>query len=99
MLDYAEGPAVWVNVSPTCTPQAFSSGLAAEDAGSVVDLVEQWSPPIPSRSDEPVSFDGSGDSVGPGGTGTPGDPGTPVPPVAPRDQNPYPPDVSVTTVP
>ena len=100
VLDYAEGPAVWVNVSPTCTPQAFSSGLAAEDAGSVVDLVEQWSPPIPGPDpDEPVSSDGSGDSVGPGGTGTPGDPGTPVPPVAPRDQNPYPPDVSVTTVP
>jgi hypothetical protein len=74
--------------------------LAAEDAGSVIDLVEQWSPPIPGPDpDEPVSSDGSGGSVGSGVTGAPGDPGTPVPPVAPRDQNPYPPDVSVTTVP
>ena len=106
LLDYAEGPAVWVNVSPTCTPQAFSSGLAADDAGSVIDLVEQWSPPIPGPDpDQPVSSDGSigsGGSPGSGGSGgsdAPGDPGTPVPPVAPRDQNPYPPDVTVTTVP
>ncbi|HKX69023.1 MAG TPA: hypothetical protein VJN29_17545 [Intrasporangium sp.] len=103
VLDYAEGPAVWVNVSPACTPQAYSSGLAAEDAGSVIDLVEQWSPPIPGPDpDQPVSSDGSigsGGSPGSGGSDQPGDPGTPVPPVAPRDQNPYPPDVTVTTVP
>jgi hypothetical protein len=109
VLEYAEGPAVWVNVSPTCTPQLFNSGLSADDAGSVIDLVEQWSPPIPGPDpDEPVSSDGSGGSGGSlppggsrgsGGSGTPGDPGTPVPPVAPRDQNPYPPDVTVTTVP
>ena len=103
VLNYAEGPAVWVNVSPTCTPQAFGSGLAAEDAGSVIDLVEQWSPPIPGPDpDQPVSSDGSSGSsgtTGKGGSGAPADPGTPVPPVAPRNQNPYPPDVTVTTVP
>jgi hypothetical protein len=109
VLDYAEGPAVWVNVSPTCMPQAFSSGLAADDASSVIDLVEQWSPPIPGPDpDQPVSSDGSvgsgvsgssGGSTGSDGSGAPGDPGSPVPPVAPRDQNPYPPDVTVTTVP
>lgn len=109
VLDYADGPAVWVNVSPTCAPQAFSSGLAADDAGSVIDLVEQWSPPIPGPDpDQPVSSDGSsgsrgssgsGSTTGSAGSGAPGGPGTPVPPVAPRNQNPYPPDVTVTTVP
>ncbi len=106
VLDYAEGPAVWVNVSPTCTPQAYGSGLAAEDAGSVIDLVEQWSPPIPGPDpDQPVSSDGSsgssgsGGATGKGGSGAPADPGTQVSPVAPRVQAPYPPDVTVTTVP
>ena len=103
VLDYPEGPAVWVNVSPTCTPQLFSGGLAADDAGAVIDLVEQWSPPIPGPDpNQPVSSDGSGGSGGSGGsTGSvaPDDPGTPIPPVAPRDQNPYPPDVTATTVP
>ena len=109
VLEYAEGPTVAINVSPTCTPQAFSSGLAADDAGSVIDLVEQWSPPIPGPDpDQAVSSDGSSGSVSSGssggstgstGSGAPADPGTPVPPVAPRNQNPYPPDVTVTTVP
>lgn len=56
VLTYPQGPAVWVNASPTCTPQLYSSGLAAVDAGSVIDLVEQWSPPIPGPDpDAPVS--------------------------------------------
>lgn len=68
VLSYDEGPSVWVNVSPSCTPPVFGGGLQAADAGDVVDLVEQWSKPIagfdPNGS---VSSDGdssSGDSGG-----------------------------------
>lgn len=47
VLAYAEGPPVVISVTPTCRPPLLSGGLEAADASAVVDLVEQWSPPIP----------------------------------------------------
>lgn len=47
VLAYAVGPAVRVAVDPACTPAVLGSNLEADDASTVVDLVEQWSPRIP----------------------------------------------------
>ena len=45
--------------------------LAADDARSVTNLVERWSPPIPGPDpDGAVSSGGSGGSTGTGSTGT-----------------------------
>ncbi|KRB47970.1 hypothetical protein [Terrabacter sp. Root181] len=60
VLAYAVGPAVRINVDPACTPSVLGSGLESQDAGSLVDLVEQWSPPIPAPDPNgSVSSDGS----------------------------------------
>jgi len=60
VLAYAAGPPVRINVDPGCTPSVLGSGLESQDAGSLVDLVEQWSPPIPAPDPNgSVSSDGS----------------------------------------
>lgn len=60
VLAYAVGPAVRVNVDPACAPAVMGSNLQSDDAGSLVDLVEQWSPPIPAPDPNgSVSSDGS----------------------------------------
>lgn len=46
VLGYPRGNPVVVSVIPSCRPQLMSGSLAAEDAGPVVSLVEQWSPPV-----------------------------------------------------
>lgn len=72
VLTYAVGPAVRINVDPECDPAVLGSNLESADAGDLVELVEQWSPPIPGPDPNgSVSSDGS---VAPGG---------PVPPDAP----------------
>ena len=63
VLRYAVGPAVQVNVDPDCDPAVLGSNLESADPGGLVDLVEQWSPPIPGPDPNgSVSSDGS---VGP----------------------------------
>jgi hypothetical protein len=47
VLDYDRGNDVVINVVPSCRPQLMSSTLEAEDATSVIGLVERWSPPVP----------------------------------------------------
>jgi hypothetical protein len=47
VLRYPAGPDVVVNVSPDCDPQLMGGGLESVEAAAVVDLVEQWSAPIP----------------------------------------------------
>lgn len=60
VLGYAEGPDAVVNVLPGCVPPVLGLGVAADDAAGLVELVEQWSPPIPGRDpDTPVSTDAS----------------------------------------
>ncbi len=46
VLDYGRGPGVDIAVTPSCTPQLQGSALEAADAKPVVNLVEQWSPPV-----------------------------------------------------
>ena len=60
VLQYRAGPDVVLNVLPECQPQLLGGGLEAEDATEVVDLVEQWSAPVPGYDpDEPVSSEPS----------------------------------------
>jgi hypothetical protein len=60
VLTYGEGPPVVISVTPTCAPPLFAGPLVAEDVDRVIDLVEQWSPPIPGPDpDEPVSSEAS----------------------------------------
>lgn len=47
VLDFGRGPDVIINVVPGCEPELMGSALSAAEAGAVVDLVEQWSPPGP----------------------------------------------------
>jgi hypothetical protein len=47
VLQYARGNDVVIQVLPSCTPQLMSGSLDAKDAGPVIDLVEQWSAPVP----------------------------------------------------
>lgn len=69
VLTYAVGPAVRVNVDPECDPSVLGSNLESVDAGDLVELVEQWSPPIPGPDPNgSVSSDGS---VSPGAPGAP----------------------------
>ena len=72
VLTYAVGPAVRVNVDPGCEPPVLGSNLESADTGDLVELVEQWSPPIPGPDPNgSVSSDGSVS------------PGAPLPPDAP----------------
>ena len=72
VLTYAVGPAVRVNVDPGCDPPVLGSNLESADTGDLVELVEQWSPPIPGPDPNgSVSSDGSVS------------PGAPLPPDAP----------------
>ena len=60
LLRYAVGPAVSVRVDPDCAPSVMGSNLESDDARDLVELVEQWSPPIPGPDpDGSVSSDGS----------------------------------------
>jgi hypothetical protein len=47
LLSYEAGPQVRIHVDPECAPQVLGTSLQADDASSLVHLVEQWSPPIP----------------------------------------------------
>lgn len=47
VLTYPSGPSVWVEVTPYCDVQVWTSALQATDAGPLLHLVEQWSGPIP----------------------------------------------------
>ncbi len=47
LLTYNAGPQVRLQVDPECAPQVLGSSLQADDASSLVRLVEQWSAPIP----------------------------------------------------
>jgi len=96
VLAYAVGPAVRINVDPACAPAVLGSNLQSQDAGSLVDVVERWSPPIPAPDPNgSVSSDGSlappataPDATGPtevpgstgGGTGI-----EPAAPIAPTE--------------
>jgi hypothetical protein len=65
VLTYAVGPAVRITVDPECDPAVLGTNLESVDAGDLVELVEQWSPPIPGPDPNgSVSSDGS---VAPGG--------------------------------
>lgn len=56
VLAYAAGPDAVVNVVPGCQPPVLGGGVEADDADRLVDLVEQWSKPIPAPDpDAPVS--------------------------------------------
>lgn len=46
VLDYGRGPDVIIDVTPDCQPELLSSARSADDAGAVIDLVEQWSRPV-----------------------------------------------------
>ncbi|GAB3081681.1 hypothetical protein GCM10027053_53110 [Intrasporangium mesophilum] len=46
LLNYDAGPQVRIQVDPECAPQVLGNGLQADDASSLVRLVEQWSAPI-----------------------------------------------------
>lgn len=59
VLTYPQGPPVRVTVDPSCTPAVLGSALESDRADSLVDLVEQASPPIPAPDP-----DGSVSSVG-----------------------------------
>jgi hypothetical protein len=60
VLTYGVGPPVRVNVDPDCAPAVLGSNLESADAGSLVDLVEQWSPRIPGPDPNgSVSSDGA----------------------------------------
>jgi hypothetical protein len=60
LLTYAVGPPVRVNVDPDCAPAVLGFNLESADAGSLVDLVEQWSPRIPGPDPNgSVSSDGT----------------------------------------
>ncbi|MDV3221078.1 hypothetical protein [Intrasporangium sp.] len=115
VLSYPRGPSVHVGVTPSCRPPVLGGGVESAEVGELVELVEQWSPPIPAPDpDAPVSSDGSGSpgstvgSAGSDGSGVPAAPtgtgtgtGTEgsVDPVAPRSQPQSEPDARVTTVP
>lgn len=47
VLDYGRGPDVMIDVVPGCQPELRGPARSARDAGPVIDLVEQWSPPGP----------------------------------------------------
>lgn len=47
VLHYPRGNDVVIHVMPSCTPQLMSGSLEAKDAAQVIDLVEQWSAPVP----------------------------------------------------
>ncbi|MGW5239578.1 hypothetical protein ACWEOW_11645 [Monashia sp. NPDC004114] len=47
LLSYDAGPQVRIQVDPECAPQVLGNGLQADEASSLVRLVEQWSAPIP----------------------------------------------------
>ena len=50
VLSYAAGPSERIDVDPGCRPAVLGSNLQTADSASIVDLVdlvEQWSPPIP----------------------------------------------------
>ncbi|MGO4596616.1 hypothetical protein [Terrabacter sp. 2RAF25] len=104
VLRYAVGPSVQVTVDPDCDPAVLGSGLDSQDAGGLVALVEQWSPPIPGPDPNgSVSSDGSVSSNGsvgppplpapaPGGvTEVPGSPGGGVQPTPPNQPTETPP--------
>jgi hypothetical protein len=58
VLAYAAGPDAVVNVVPGCVPPVLGLGVEADDADAIVDVVEQWSKPIPGPDpDTPVSSD------------------------------------------
>lgn len=58
VLHYPVGPDVVVNVLPGCVPPVLGGGLSADDTEDLVELVEQWSSPIPGPDpDAPVSTD------------------------------------------
>ncbi len=58
VLAYAAGPDAVVNVVPGCVPPVLGLGVEADDADRLVDLVEQWSAPIPGPGpNAPVSSD------------------------------------------
>jgi hypothetical protein len=79
VLRYAVGPPVSVRVDPDCAPSVMGSNLESDDAGKLVDLVEQWSPPIPGPDpDGSVSSDGAVVPAVP--------PVSPVPPLPAPDQ-------------
>lgn len=94
VLRYAVGPSVQVNVDPDCDPAVLGSNLESQDAGGLVALVEQWSPPIPGPDPNgSVSSNGSVGTVGPAlplpvpapgvATEVPGSPGGGVQPTPP----------------
>ncbi|MEO6996608.1 MAG: hypothetical protein ABI112_00820 [Terracoccus sp.] len=94
VLRYDEGPPAVVYVHPGCRPELFGPGLEAEDASSVVKLVDQWSKPVPYLDpDASVSSNGSGSSAGRGQGGATGNEGTPdsVAPTGPAPLTGFPP--------
>lgn len=63
VLAYAAGPDAVVNVVPGCQPPVLGGGVEADDADRLVDLVGQWSKPIPGPDpDAPVSSDATSPS-------------------------------------
>ena len=73
LLTYGSGPQVRIQVDPECAPQLLGGSLQADDASSLVRLVEQWSPPIPGPDpDGSVSSGSSGSSGGSGSSGSSG---------------------------
>lgn len=99
VLTYPRGPSVHIGVTPSCRPPVLGGGVESPDVGGLVELVEQWSPPVPAPDpDAPVSSDGSGSPEGTGDTGDTGTGGS-VDPVAPRTRPPFVPDATATTVP
>ncbi len=60
VLTYPIGPDVRVDIDPGCAPPVRGAGVESDDVGAVLQLVEQWSPPIPGPDPNgSVSSDGA----------------------------------------